>query len=246
MIKLVIQLTKAVVATVVVVLFSSCNMNITSLKKVDGSGNVVTKDRAISEGFTSVSASNGLEVILQQSTNSQVKVEADDNLQDHIKTEVEAGELKIYSDVNIRNSKSKKVYVQMAKLNSLETSSGAYVTSSNVLETTSMDISASSGSEIDIKINAATVNCDSSSGSEIKLGGKADKIETESSSGSSIDASDLIVKSAVADSSSGSSTNINATETITAEASSGSSVNYVSKPTTVNKKTSSGGSVSAD
>lgn len=246
MIKLVINITKAVVAAVVVVLFSSCNMNITSLKKVDGSGNVVTKNRNISESFTSVSASNGLEVILEQSTNSQVKVEADDNLQEHIITEVKEGELKIYSDVNIRNSKAKKVYVQMAKLNSLETSSGAFVTSSNVMESTSMDISASSGSEIDLKINASTVNCDSSSGSEIKLGGKADKLETESSSGSSIDATDLAVKSAVADSSSGSSININATETITAEASSGSSVNYVSKPATLNKKTSSGGSVSEE
>nr|WP_294937927.1 head GIN domain-containing protein [uncultured Flavobacterium sp.] len=246
MIKLVINLTKVAIAAVVAVLFSSCNMNITSLKKVDGSGNVVTKNRAISEDFTSVSASNGLEIILEQSNDSKVHVEADDNLQDHIKTEVKEGELKIYSDVNIRNSKAKKVYVQMPNLNSLETSSGASVTSSNTLESTSMDISASSGSAIDIKINAATVNCDSSSGSEIKLAGKADKLETESSSGSAIDASGLAVKNAVADSSSGSSINLNASENITAEASSGSTVNYVSKPATLNKKTSSGGSVNED
>jgi putative autotransporter adhesin-like protein len=246
MIKLVINITKIVMAAVVAVLFTSCNTNFASLKKVDGSGNVVTKNRNFSSDFTSISASNGLEVVIEQGANSKIEVEADDNLQEHIKTEVTEGELKIYSDVNIRNAKSKKVFVQLAKLNSLETSSGASVTSKNILENTSIDFSSSSGSEINVKVNASTVSCDSSSGSEIKISGKADKLDTESSSGSSIDATDLVVKSAVADSSSGSSINLNATETITAEASSGSSVNYTTKPATLTKKTSSGGSVSED
>lgn len=246
MIKIVIHLTKVVIAAVVAILFSSCNMNVGSFKKVDGSGNVVTKNRALTEGFTSVSVSNGLEIILEQGPNTEIKIEADDNLQDHIKTEIEDGELKIYSDANIRNAKSKKVYVQLSNLNSLEASSGASVTSKNALENTSIAFSSSSGSEINVKVNASTVSCESSSGSEIKISGKADKLDIESSSGSSIDAKNLIVKSAVADSSSGSSIDLNATETLTAEASSGSSVNYATKPVTLNKKTSSGGSISQD
>lgn len=246
MIKVVIHLTKIVIAAVVAVLFSSCNMNISSLKKVDGSGNVVTKNRNIATDFTSVKASNGLEVVLEQGSNPEVKVEADDNLQEHIKTEIIDGELKIYADVTIRNAESKKVFVRLAKLNSLEASSGATVSSNGVLENASMNFSSSSGSEIDVKVNAGTVSCKSSSGSEIKIKGKAEKLETKSSSGSSIDASDLKTKDAIADSSSGSSINLNVSESLTAEASSGSSVNYVSKPATLNKKTSSGGSVSEE
>lgn len=246
MIKVVIHLTKIVIAAVVAILFASCTMNIGGLKKVDGSGNVVTNKRNISADFTSIKASNGLEIILEQGSNTLVKVEADANLQEHIKTEITDGELKIYSDVNIRNAKSKKVFVRLAKLNSLETSSGASVSSVNVLENTSMDFSSSSGSEIDVKVNAATVSCKSSSGSEIRISGKADKLETESSSGSSIEAQDLIVKNAIADSSSGSSIDLNVSETLTAEASSGSSVTYEKEPKTLNKKVSSGGSVSVE
>lgn len=246
MIKVVIHLTKIVIAAVVAILFTSCNMNIGSLKKVEGSGNVVTKNRNITAEFTSIKTSNGLEIILEQGANTEVKVEADDNLQEHIKTEITDGELKIYSDVNIRNAKSKKVFVKLAKLNSLETSSGSSVSSVNVLENTSMDFSSSSGSEIDVKVNAATVSCKSSSGSEIRISGKADKLETESSSGSSIEAQDLIVKNAIADSSSGSSIDLNVSETLTAEASSGSSVSYEKEPKTLNKKVSSGGSVSVE
>lgn len=246
MIKVVIHLTKIVIAAVVAVLFSSCNMNISSLKKVDGSGNVVTKNRNIATEFTSVKASNGLEIILEQGSNPEVKVVADDNLQEHIKTEIIDGQLKIYADVTIRNAESKKVFVRLAKLNSLETSSGAAVSSKGVLENASMDFSSSSGSEIDVKVNATNVSCKNSSGSEIKISGKADKLITESSSGSTIEAQDLIVKNAVADSSSGSSINLNVSETLTAEASSGSSVSYENEPKTLNKKVSSGGSVSVE
>lgn len=246
MIKLVIHLTKVVIATMVALLFSSCNMNISSLKRVDGSGEVKSHNRNITTAFNSISASNGLDIVLQQGNTVQVKVEADDNLHEHIKTEVTDGELKIYSDVSIRNATSKKVYVTLPKLNSLETSSGASVTSANVLENTSMDFSSSSGSEIIVKVNAETVSCDSSSGSEIIISGKADRLETESSSGSSIDAHELTVKNALADSSSGSSIALNASETLTAEASSGSSVSYENEPKTINKKVSSGGSVSKE
>lgn len=246
MIKVVIHLTKVVIAAVVAILFTSCTMNFGSLKKVDGTGNVVTKNRNITTEFTSIKASNGLEIILEQGPNSEVKVEADDNLQEHIKTEITDGELKIYSDVNIRDAKSKKVFVRLAKLTSLEASTGASVSSTNVLENRDMDFSSSSGSEIDVKVNAATVSCKSSSGSEIRISGKAEKLETESSSGSTIEAQDLIVKNAVADSSSGSEINLNVSETLTAKASSGSSVSYESEPKTLNKKVSSGGSVSVE
>ncbi|MCG2611149.1 DUF2807 domain-containing protein [Flavobacterium sp. SM15] len=246
MIKLVIHLTKIVIAATVALLFSSCNMNISSLKKVEGSGEVKSHIRNITTVFNSVSASNGLDIVLEQGNAIRVRVEADDNLHEHIKTEVTEGELKIYSDVNIRNAKSKKVYVTLPRLNYLETSSGASVTSANILENTSMDFSSSSGSEIIVKVNAETVSCDSSSGSEIIISGKADRLETESSSGSSINAYELNVKNALADSSSGSSIALNATETLTAEASSGSSVSYEKEPKTVNKKVSSGGSVSKE
>ncbi|MGX7668226.1 head GIN domain-containing protein [Flavobacterium pedocola] len=246
MIKLVINITKVFITAVVAILSTSCNMNVSGFKKVDGDGNVVTKTRTVSSDFTSVVASNGLDVILVQGADHEIKVEADANLQEHIKTEISEGELKVYSDVNIRNAEARKVYVQLPKLNSLESSSGASVVSKSTFEGTSMDVSSSSGSEIDLKVNVAALSCQSSSGSELKVSGKADKLETKSSSGSAIDAKSLNVSNAFADSSSGSSIELNATETLTAEASSGSSVTYVSEPKTLNKKASSGGTVKKD
>lgn len=247
MVKLVIHITKVIVAAIVALLFSSCNnFSISGLNKVEGNGNVVTKTRNVPSNFTAISASRGLEVILEQSPDTKVTVEADENLQSHIKTEVVNGELRITSDANIKNEKAKKVYVSLPKLDSFEASSGSSVSSKNVLKNNAMAFSSSSGSRIVIKVEAETVSCESSSGSSIKISGKASRLDSNSSSGSSIDAKALAVKDAVAESSSGSSITLNTSQSLTAEASSGSSVNYIGTPNNLIKKLSSGGSISQE
>lgn len=246
MIKLAIHFAKVVIATAVALLFGSCNnINIPSLERVDGTGNVVIKTRNVSSNFTSISASRGLEVILEQASETKVTVKADNNLQNHIKTEVVDGELRITSDVNIRNAEAKKVYVMLPKLDSFEASSGVSVSSKNTLHNNAIAFSSSSGSSITVKVNAETVSCESSSGSEIRISGKVKRLETDSSSGSSIDAKELTAKDAIADASSGSSIILNTTQSLAAEASSGSSISYIGTPGNISKKASSGGSVSS-
>jgi len=246
MIKLAIHFAKVVIATAVALLFGSCNnISMPNFQKVDGDGHVTTQTRNISSNFTSISASRGLEVILIQAPETKVTVKADSNLQGHIKTAVVEGELQITSDVNIRNAESKTVYVALPKLDSFQASSGVSVSSTNMLRNNTIAFSSSSGSSIDVKVNAETISCESSSGSEIKIAGKANRLETDSSSGSSIVAGDLKVKDATADASSGSSIVLNATQSLTAESSSGSSVSYIGNPGHLKKKVSSGGSVSS-
>ena len=75
------------VLLIITMLFASC------LYGIKGSGKVVRSERQVAN-FTSVSASAGIEVILAQDSIVKVIVEADDNLQNNIKTEVLNDELK--------------------------------------------------------------------------------------------------------------------------------------------------------
>lgn len=233
MIKVAIHIARAVTAAILGLLVSSCNLNISGLKKVEGNGIVKTEYRKLSDNITAVEVSNGLEVIVDQDQNAAMKIEADNNLHEHIKTEIENGTLKIYSDVNIRNAKAKTVYIKVPNISAVETSSGASISSSKELSGKNIRLSASSGSEMKLTLNYATVSCSSSSGSDIILRGKAEKLTTDSSSGSSIDAEDLTVNNAIAESSSGSSIELRATEALTAKASSGGSITYAGEPKTI-------------
>ncbi len=238
--------TKVIAASIAAVLFSSCHANIDLGNGIDGNGNVTKETRKVENNFTKVDVSRGLTVVLEQSNTYFVEVEADQNLQEHITTRVENGTLVITSDENIDEASSKKVYVKLPALTSIETSSGSSVSSQNTFNGTEISIRTSSGSETNVSLEFENVKCKATSGSSIVLRGKALKLDTDSSSGSDIDAKGLSVNDVVAESSSGSSTNVSPAVSLTAKASSGSSIDYNTSPKTVSKEESSGGSVSKE
>jgi len=240
MIKVIFHVAKAAIAVITALLFFSCGME--GFKKVDGSGTVITQKRTSEPEFTSVTAESGIEVIIEQGGTRSITVEADDNLQEHIKTEIANGELTISSDVNIRKG-TKKVTVVLPEIKSIESEGGATVSNKNTIKAESIAFSASSGSSMNITVEAENVSGESGSGSSLTLKGKADRLETESGSGSTLNAKGLTAKKVVSESGSGSTTIVNPVEDLSADASSGSTINYVTTPSNLNKKTSSGGTV---
>ncbi|WP_297333447.1 head GIN domain-containing protein [Flavobacterium sp.] len=244
MIKMIVQVTKLIITAITILLFGSCSFVQNSVTGIPGSGNVITQDRNINGGFTYVSSGSGLEVTVEQADTFSVIVEADDNLHNHITTEVKNNELSIRCDVNIRSAKRKKVMVKMPVIDGLSSSSGSSLKGTATVKSDNLNLSSSSGSSLDVSIQAANVICESSSGSHLTVKGAAKKAETSSSSGSSIDATELSAEYAKADASSGSSIRISVKESLDAEASSGGSVVYNGNPAHIDKQTSSGGSVS--
>lgn len=241
MIKLIVQITKVVIATLLALLATSCG----NFNSISGDGNVTTTKRKV-EAFTAIKAKNGLEVYLKQGNTTYIEVEADSNLQDHIFTEVENGTLTVYSDANIFKSEAKKVLIEVPNLTNVSASSGVSVESLNELAFKDLKIDASSGSDVQLQVNCQSIICESSSGSQITLSGNTENLSTDSSSGSSIDLSKLIASNVDADASSGSATIVNAKNKLKAEASSGSSIDYVSEPKDISVHESSGGSVSKE
>lgn len=241
MTKLIVQITKLIIATLVALLVVSCG----NFNSVKGNGNVTTTKRKV-ESFTAINAKNGLEVHLKQGNTTYVEVEADANLQDHIFTIVENGTLVVYSDANIYKSESKKVYIEVPNLTNISASSGVSIESENELKFNELKIDASSGSNVELKIKSQSISCESSSGSQITLMGSADDVATDSSSGSNINLSQLIANNVDSEASSGSATTVNAKNKLKADASSGSSIEYVSNPNEITANESSGGSISRE
>src|SRR5690606_20431166 len=99
-------------------------------------------------------------------------------------------------------------------------------------------------SEMNVTVESDTISLETSSGSEQNIKGKALKLYATSSSGSSINANELLANDVSAQSTSGSSIEVHSILNIDGKASSGSSINYKGNPKIVNKEESSGGSVS--
>jgi len=254
-------LTKIIVSTLLSLLFFSCNFDI-NLGGVAGNGNVVKETRTMNGSFDAIQASEGLNVYLTQSDNESIVVEADENLQDLIITEVINNVLKIHTKQSIGSATSKKVMVNFKNVSRIISDSGCDVYSTNTITAENLKLESSSGSDMTLNVNASNINCSassssdleldvntsviechSSSGSDIKLTGKATKLIAEASSGSDIEADNLFTESSEAIASSGSDITVNTSKELIAKANSGGGISYYGNPEKVEKNDSGSGSV---
>lgn len=244
--KIVVFLSKLVAATLLALSFTSCNHTINFGNSITGSENVITQKRTLAT-FDKVVVNDGLDCEVLIADTQDVTVEADDNLANGIKTVVTNGTLMITSEYDTYiNVKSKKVIVRMPKIAGLESTSGSSLRSGNTLTSLDISIKSSSGSSLDVDVEADNINLETSSGSEQNVRGKALKLSTASSSGSHISAERLVANEVFAQTSSGSSTSVNAAVLLDAKASSGSSISYTGQAKEVRKEESSGGGVSKE
>ncbi len=236
------KITKLALTLLIAIACTSCVVE--AFNGIKGDRNVVTENRKITADFTAIKASTDLEVYLTQEDQNTVAVEADENLQDVIVTEVKNGVLKIYAAKNIWRAKSKKVHVSLKALHSLKATSGSEVRSKTTIQTDEIAISASSGASVRMTLTANNIATNTSSGAAIRLSGNTENHAAKASSGSSIKAFNLKSKNAIVKVSSGANIDIHASQRIEARASSGGDIDYTGTPKKVIQKTSSGGSIS--
>ena len=244
MIKIITWITKIIVLVITALFFSGCHFDYNSKK---GSGNITTENRTVTEKFTGLDVSSAIELTIEQSDKTEIIVEADDNLQSSIITEVKNGMLVISSEpyLNIRNG-TRKVKVKLPIIENLEASSASSIHSLNTIKGSQIYIKASSAAQINLDLEMESINCKSSSAANLKLKGLAFKLDAQASSGSTTDCFKLLSNEVIADASSGSSINVHPIVSLKAEASSGASINYNSVPKKFEKNSSSGGSINQD
>jgi len=242
MIKIIIHITKFIIATVTALLFASCNFN--NMKSIEGSGNVTTEKRIVQGDFKNVSVSNAIDVVIEQSDKTEIIVEADDNLQKEIKTTVENGTLVISCEfTSFHNVTKKKVIVKMPVIDALEASSASTITSTNVIHSTNIKLDASSAATMNVNIESDEISLDTDSAGSITIEGKALKVKSSASSAANIEAEKLLANEIEADADSGASINIHPIVSLKAHANSGGSINYQGSPKTIEKTSNSGGSI---
>jgi len=230
---------KSALLGVTLLFLTSCQFN-----GIKGSGNVTTENRTVTDSFNSIKAERGLDVVLEQSTETSITVIADDNLHSHIKTTVNNGVLKITADVNnFINVDSKKIVVKMPNIESIQVSSGASFSAKKTIKSNTIALKTSSGASLNIVIESEKATSESSSGSTMRISGKAISHETAASSGSNINAEKLLSNDIIASASSGSVIHVYPLVSLNAVASSGGNISYHNVPKNLNKKSSSGGSI---
>lgn len=191
-----------------------------NIKGVQGSGAAKSERRAVSD-FSKIEASGAVNLTIRTQNDFDVSVEADDNLLEHIKTEVDGDTLKIYSQGSISTKTGINIKILMPEIKALDLSGASSAVVSNV-KTESLDLNAGGASKI-------------------KIDGTAKNLESDATGASRIDAENLTVENAEAEASGASSQIISASNDLNLTASGASNISYTGEPKNI-KQNSSGAS----
>lgn len=193
--------------------------------------------------FSGVKAAEGIDVYLKSGTKEELRVEASGTKLSNVVTEVSGGYLKIHMAEGVYRDRTVKVYVTYVNVNTLAASSGASMYHEGVLKTSVLELRASSGGNIELKVESTSVKAGASSAGEVVLEGKAKSVDLDASSGGEVDAYNLIADKGQAEASSGGEVKLSVEQDLEARASSGGSIRYRGNPERSNTNASSGGSV---
>jgi hypothetical protein len=163
--------------------------------KIEGSGNVITKEISV-QSFDEITATGVFNVMLTQGSKEQVKIEADDNLQDLFEVKNEGSKLIISmkKDVHFNSKKQMKVYVTFKKVKNMELNMVGSLSSDENLSFDDLSINNKSVGSLDLKMTAQSLNVDNKSVGNVKLDGKAENATIKNNGVGSIRAGSFIVQ----------------------------------------------------
>jgi hypothetical protein len=195
-------------------------------------------------GFTGVHVSSGIDVLLSEGNSFEVVVEADENLQDVILTELDGNLLVVKTErVNIRSAKSKKVHVTLPRLSELKISSAGDCVGQTTFDCDDLEISISSAGNLTLEVDAREIDIDISSSGDCRIAGHADVLDANLSSAGDLNAFDLVAGKVDVVASSAGDARVQATDEITMNASSAGNIYYRGDAKVIKSHSSSAGDI---
>lgn len=184
---------------------------------IKGSGNVQNEKRNVAN-FNALEVGGIFEVEVVAQKDFSVEVEADDNLLQYIKTEVNGDTLEIRTEKSISPKNTIRVRISAPNIENLQVSGASKLSLAN--------------------LKNDTLKVDASGASKINIGGETRNLEVELSGASKLDAENLKSENARIDGSGASNAAVNVSGDLRADLSGASKVTYTGNPRNLEKSTS--------
>lgn len=208
-----------------------------------GNGKVTKSSRQVS-GIRYIMIEDGLDLYLYMGGNEKLSIEADENLHDLIKTEVDGDKLHIYLSKPVNRAKALKIHLSVTDIEGVKASGGSDVVAKEVIKFDKLDLLCSGGSDIDMEVSGNELNAKNSGGSDYSLSGKVKTLRVNASGGSDMDATKLEAEECYIKATGGSDINVFATTKLFVKASGSSDVSYRGNPQPINAKMTGGSDLS--
>ncbi|WP_394749721.1 head GIN domain-containing protein [Spongiimicrobium salis] len=219
-------------------------------KKIKGNGNVVTIERSVGD-YNSVAVSGWFDVILVDGNEGELSLKGEENLLEHIKTEVKNGKLviKVKKGVNLRPSSWKSgngiyITVPVEQIDGVSLSGSGDIVGKTMLKSDTFKTAMSGSGDITLSVSAQSISASMSGSGDIRLDGKTTDFDVSISGSGDIKAYDLSADNVKASISGSADIKITANKSIKARVSGSGDIRYRGNPEKIDTKTSGSGDIS--
>jgi len=216
-------------------------------KKVNGNGKVVTIERSTGD-YDAVAISGWFDVDLVDGNEGDVSLKGEENLLEHIITEVKDGKLviKVEKGINLKPSSWKEgihISVPVESINAVSLSGSGDIVGKKTIKTTNFNTSMSGSGDITLDLNASSISASMSGSGDINLSGSTTDFDVTISGSGDIKAYELEADNVDANVSGSADIKVTANESLKARVSGSGDIHYKGNPEKVDNKTSGSGDI---
>lgn len=196
---------------------------------IEGSGIIISESRD-TDSFSGIEVSGNFSVHISQGNHHSITVYADDNLLEHIRTDINRDNLIISADKRFRGNESPRIIIELSELETIDAAAGSKIYAEEAIHGKELSLELRSGAEGKLSLFYEKIDIDVKTGSTAILNGTVDMLIANGTTGSTLDAKNLKSVNCFVTSKSGSQSNVFVTGQLTAQSSSGGIIRYTGNP----------------
>ncbi|MEC5166768.1 hypothetical protein RCH18_002517 [Flavobacterium sp. PL11] len=232
----------------------SCALLVTTLaqaqwfsnQKIKGNGNFISEQR-VTKSYEKIDVTGFFDVELVAGKEGTITVKGEENLVPLIKIEVVNQVLKIFTEKNkyISTSKGKGIVIviPIENINNVSLTGSGDIVGKTTIKSENFSVQLTGSGDIDLKIEANSVNVLLTGSGDINLSGNTESINSDLKGSGDIDAGKLTSKNANVTVSGSGDNAVNCTETIYARVTGSGEIKYTGNPNKKDTKVSGSGSI---
>lgn len=194
----------------------------------------IIKETRITEAFTKILVNNGYNVILEQSAEMSIIVEAAKDLQNSVKISVVNGELRLMP-ISGRKPFILKVYINAPEIDQINLFGNSSLQSKGIISQQKMELKTFGTAMLSLEIEVGDLHTESHSASEIILNGKVINHIAELQGASKLIASKLLAENTIVETNTTSRAFVNTINELEITSNGSSSVEYHNIPKNVKR-----------
>lgn len=216
-------------------------------KKVDGNGNVVTQTRKVAD-YDAVSLTGSMDVILIKGQEGNLKVEAEENLQQHITTEVNNGKLKISVEkgYNLNPSRNNDIIITVpfTDIDAVSLTGSGDIRSSDMITSRDFSLSVTGSGNVRLPLKAESASASITGSGDIDLSGSSTDFNCKVTGSGDISAFDFKAQHVKATVTGSGDIQVYASESLKASTPGSGDIEYRGNPKKEDFRTMGSGSIS--